>query len=158
MPTIPSPLFALVGATDALTASARALPDKLAAFEIRRFEGSTVDLTALDPRKLQLRKPELSKIDLSKVDVRKIDVRNVDVTQVTGSARDYASKGQQRYDAFVARGEAVVARVREQQQGAEVSDNTAAADSSGPSPIAVAQKQAAAKKATPKPTPPTADA
>ena len=150
MSTIPSPLFALVGATDAITSRARALPEKLAAFEIRRFEGASIDLTALDPRKVQLRRPELTKIDLSRVDVRKVDVRNVDVANVADSAREYASKGQQHYHAFVARGEEVVARVRGQEQtiGADASlpDVTAPV----PTPLAVASKETAAKKAATK--------
>ena len=112
MSAIPAPLFALVGATDAVTAKARTLPEKLAEIEIRRFERPTVDVTALDPRKAQLPKIDLSRIDPRKVDLRKVELRKVDVSEVAGNAFELAAKAERAYEDFVTRGEQVVARVR----------------------------------------------
>lgn len=102
MSAIPAPLFALVGATDAVTAKARTLPEKLAEIEIRRFERPSVDVTSvkdidvtsLDPRKIQLRKP------------------SVDVSEVAGKGLQLAARAERAYEDFVTRGEEVVARVR----------------------------------------------
>ena len=102
MSAIPAPLFALVGATDAVTAKARALPEKLAEIEIRRFERPTVDVTTLDPRK----------VSLPKIDLRKVEMPKVDMSEVAGSAFEFAAKAERAYEDFVTRGEQVVARVR----------------------------------------------
>ena len=102
MSAIPAPLFALVGATDAVTAKARALPEKLAEIEIRRFERPAVDVATLDPRK----------VSLPKIDLRKVEMPKVDVSEVAGSAFELAAKAERVYEDFVTRGEQVVARVR----------------------------------------------
>ena len=112
MSAIPAPLFALVGATDAVTAKARTLPERLAEIEIRRFERPTVDVTVLDPRKVTLHKIDLSRIDPRKVELSKVELPKVDVSEVASSAFELAAKAERAYEDFVTRGEQVVARVR----------------------------------------------
>ncbi len=139
MSVIPAPLFALVGATDVVTAKARELPEKLAEIEIRRFERPSVDVSALDPRKV-----DLSSIDLRKVELRKpsvqVEMPKVEFSDVAGAALQFAAKAEQTYEDLVTRGEQIVARVRGSQP-----DETPVATP----PAEVAKKATkAAKKAT----------
>jgi hypothetical protein len=115
MSAIPAPLFALVGATDAVTAKARTLPEKLAEIEIRRFERPTVDVPSvqdikdLDVQKLDPRKISLPNVDLSRNELRK---PSMDMSEVAGKGLQLAARAERAYEDFVTRGEQVVAKVR----------------------------------------------
>lgn len=115
MSAIPAPLFALVGATDAVTAKARSLPEKLAEIEIRRFERPTVDVPSvqdikdLDVKALDPRKIQLPNVDLSRVELRR---PSVDMAEVAGKGLQLAARAERVYEDFVTRGEEVVAKVR----------------------------------------------
>jgi hypothetical protein len=137
MSAIPAPLFALVGATDAVTAKARALPEKIAEIEIRRFERPSVDVASLDPRKVSMPKVELSKIELPKLDV----------SEVAGSAFELAAKAERAYEDFVTRGEEVVARVR----GREENVTPVATPATVEAAAKKAEAPAAKKSPAPKP-------
>ena len=160
MPTIPAPLYALVGATDIATAKARELPEKLAELELRRFELPKVDSAKLDPRHLELPKVDAAKLDprhldLSKVqipkvemsfDMPKLELPNIEMSDVASFALELAAKAEKTYDELVVRGEQVVARVR----GTEhVTAPAAAPVAAGPAKPAT--RKPTAKKATKKP-------
>jgi hypothetical protein len=112
MPSIPNPLFALVGATDVVTSKARTLPEKLAEIELRRFERPKLDSGAFDPRKVEYAKLDPRKMQLPKFDIGRIDLRKVEVSDVASSALVFAAKAEQAYEDCVTRGEQIVARVR----------------------------------------------
>jgi len=132
MPTIPTPLYALVGVTDFATEKARALPLKLAAIEIKRFETPTVDdakaavadakasvskidLTKLDPRKVDRPKvelPAMADLDPRKVELPPFTMPKVELSDVAARAFELAAVAEKTYDGFVVRGERVVASVR----------------------------------------------
>ena len=155
MPTIPTPLYALVGVTDFATEKARALPLTLAAMEIKRFETPTVDdakaavadakasvskidLTKLDPRKVDRPKVELPPFTVPKVKIK------VELSDVAARAFEFAAVAEKTYDGFVVRGERVIAAVR----GAEHVSVPAPKVAEPAEPAAPTTPKPAAKKAT----------
>jgi len=109
MPTIPSPLYALVGATDAAAKKARTIPARLSEFSSGRS-------ASLDPRNIEMPKVDLSKVDIKKADprnanLRQVELPKVDMAAVAGTALEYAAKAERAYEDFVTRGVDVVERV-----------------------------------------------
>jgi hypothetical protein len=167
MPTIPAPLYALVGVTDVATEKARELPEMLAELELRRFEMPKVDAAKLDPRHFEMPKVERPTFEMSKVDVSKLDPRHLDLSKVelpkfelklempkveisgvAAYALEVAAKAEKTYEEMVVRGEQVVARVR----GTEhVTAPVAKAAPAKPATKKPATRKPAAKKATKKP-------
>lgn len=177
MPTIPAPLYALVGVTDVATEKARELPEMLAELELRRFEMPKVDTAKLDPRHFEMPKVdmptfempkverptfEMSKVDVSKLDPRhldlskvelpkfelKLEMPKVEISGVAAYALEVAAKAEKTYEEMVVRGEQVVARVR----GTEhVTAPVAKAAPAKPATKKPATRKPAAKKATKKP-------
>jgi hypothetical protein len=162
MPTIPAPLYALVGVTDVATEKARVLPEKLAELELRRFEMPKVDRAAFDPRHMDLPKIELPAFEMPKVEMPKVDraafdprhielkveMPKVELTGVAAYALEVAAKAEKTYEEMVVRGEQVVARVR----GTEhVTAPVAKAAPAKPATKKPATRKPAAKKATKKP-------
>ena len=132
MPTIPAPLYALVGVTDLATEKARALPVKLAEIEIKRFEPPTVDdakaavadakaavskidLAKLDPRKVELPSKDTLNVELptmADLDPRKVELPKFELSDFAARAFELAAVAEKKYDGLVVRGERVVASVR----------------------------------------------
>jgi len=96
MPNIPSPLYAIVGATEAAAKQAKALPAK-----VSEYSASRKRPIAFDPRS----------IDLPKLDLSKFDMPKVDVAAVTGTAFEWAARAERTYEDLVTRGADVVDRV-----------------------------------------------
>jgi len=160
MPSIPNPLFALVGATDVVTSKARTLPEKLAEIELRRFERPKLDSAAFDPRKVEYAKLDPRKMQLPKFDIGRIDLRKVEVSDVASSALVFAAKAEQAYEDCVTRGEQIVARVRGSEQVAATpiaTPSQAAQPTKQPTkPPTKPATQSAAKRTTTKPPTPGA--
>ena len=127
LPDVPSPVLALVGVGDAAAEKARELPAKIA----------SIDPKSLDPRGREA-SIDLSSLDPRKIDLTKLDPRTIDTTALTATGLQWAAKGQETYESFVARGESVVSKARD----------TEWADAVAEQPVA----QPPAKKATAKKT------
>jgi len=151
MPTIPSPLYALVGATDAAAQKARTIPARLSELSAGRS-------TSLDPRNMELPKVDLSKVDIKKADprnanLRQVELPKVDMAAVAGTALEFAAKAERAYEDFVTRGVDVVERVTGSGETDVVPETPVATPDS-----ATTAKAAKTAKATPKTTPKTTNA
>ena len=109
MPTIPAPLYALVGATDAAAQKARTIPARLSELSAGRS-------ASLDPRNMELPKVDLSKVDIKKADprnanLRQVELPKVDMAAVAGTALEFAARAERAYEDFVTRGVDVMDRV-----------------------------------------------
>ena len=156
MPTIPAPIYALVGATDAAAQKVRTIPARLS--ELSAGRSSSLDPRNMEIPKVDLSKASIPKVDLSKVDIKKADPRNanlrqvelpkVDMAAVAGTALEFAAKAERAYEDFVTRGVDVVERVTGNGDIQAVPETPVATPDS-----ATTAKAAKTAKATPKATP-----
>jgi len=139
LPDVPSPVLALVGAGDAAAEKARELPAKLAA----------IDPKSLDPRSREV-ELDLTKLDPRNIDLAKLDPRTIDTAALTATGLQWAAKGQEAYESFVARGELVISKSRES-EWSDVTDESPVAQPPAAKPAA----KKTTSKATEKPAPKT---
>ena len=149
-PPFPSPLYALVGATDAAAKKARTIPARIS--ELSAGKSASLDLRNIEMPKVDLSKLEMPKVDIKKADprnanLRQVELPKVDMAAVAGTALEFAAEAERAYEDFVTRGVDVVDRVTGSGDSEAVPETPVATPHS-----ATTAKTAKTVKATPKTT------